>query len=355
MPRLILIAKGFLGAALALCACAALYSYRSSYAHVDPTIEFIQVPEAGPGNPDKVDPIEGRVTGAPPSTRLVLYALSGVWWVQPFPERPFTEIQPDSKWKSITHPGVLYAALLVDTQYRPPLTIESLPKKGGHVLAIANVKGRPSPVPPATLDFSGYQWEIRQTPRGAGRSGNLYDRANAWIDAKGWLHLRVSKEVDHWANAEVRLSRSLGYGSYRFVVQDISHLEPVAVFAISTWDELGPSREMDIEISRWGIPEDKNAQYVVQPWDVPANTMRFTAPPGTLTYSMTWEPGRVTFKTARAASDMDKSDVSEHAFTSGIPVAGNERLRINLYVYYFSQSQLQHDFEVVLEKFDYLP
>jgi len=74
------------------------------------------VPEAGPGNPDKVDPIEGWVTDAPPSTRLVLYALSGVWWVQPFPERLFTEIQPDSKWKSITHPGVVYAALLVDAQ-----------------------------------------------------------------------------------------------------------------------------------------------------------------------------------------------------------------------------------------------
>jgi len=70
---------------------------------------------------------------------------------------------------------------------------------------------------------------------------------------------------------------------------------------------------------------------------------------------MTWEPGRVTFKTARGASEVDKSDISEHAFTSGIPVAGDERLRINLYVYYFSRHQLQHDFEVVLEKFEYLP
>jgi hypothetical protein len=70
---------------------------------------------------------------------------------------------------------------------------------------------------------------------------------------------------------------------------------------------------------------------------------------------MTWEPSRVTFKTARAASDIDKSECSEHAFTSGIPVAGDERLRLNLYVYYFSRRQLQHEFEVVLEKFEYLP
>ena len=38
-------------------------------------------------------------------------------------------------------------------------------------------------------------------------------------------------------SAEVKLSRSLGYGSYRFVVQDVAHLEPAAVFALFTWDD----------------------------------------------------------------------------------------------------------------------
>ena len=74
---------------------------------------------------------------------------------------------------------------------------------------------------------------------------------------------------------------------------DVSRLEPAAVFALFTWDEDGPTREMDIEISRWGEPADKNAQYVIQPYVVPANTVRFTAPEGTLTYRIDWQPGKV--------------------------------------------------------------
>jgi hypothetical protein len=154
----------------------------------------------------------------------------------------------------------------------------------------------------------------------------------------------------------VKLSRSLGYGSYRFVVHDISHLEPAAVFAIYTFDYLGPSREMDIEVSRWGEPEDKNAQYVIQPYVVPANTVRFAAPEGPLMYWMVWQPGRVSFKTIRGSAPARGSDVvAEHVFTSGVPSAGNERIHLNLWVYGNIRNPVQHEFEVVIEKFEFLP
>jgi hypothetical protein len=177
-----------------------------------------------------------------------------------------------------------------------------------------------------------------------------YDTRNAWIDHRGFLHLRVSRQRDQWLSAGVKLSRSLGYGSYRFVVQDISRLEPAAVFALYTFDYLGSSREMDIEISRWGEPEDKNAQYVVQPYVVPANTVRFDAPEGTLASWINWEPGRVSFKTIRGSST-----VSEHVFTSGVPSPGSERIHMNLWTYNTGQHPLQHEFEVVIEKFEFLP
>src|SRR2546429_9923114 len=61
---------------------------------------------------------------------------------------------------------------------------------------------------------------------------------------------------------------------------------------ISSWDDSGPYREMDIETSRWGEPTGKNAQYVVQPYYIPANIVRFTAPKGALVYSFVWGPGR---------------------------------------------------------------
>jgi len=113
---------------------------------------------------------------------------------------------------------------------------------------------------------------------------------------------------------------------------------------------------MDIEISRWGEPEDKNAQYLIQPYVVPANTVRFTAPAGTLTHWMNWEPGRVAFKTVRGAPVNERPNiVAEHAFTSGVPSPGNERIEMRLCVFDNKRNPLQHGAEVVIEKFEFRP
>ncbi len=117
----------------------------------------------------------------------------------------------------------------------------------------------------------------------------------------------------------------------------------------------GPPREMDIEISRWGEPEDKNAQYVIQPYVVPANTVRFMAPPGTLTYWINWQPGRVEFKRRAASLEMGSDVVAEHVFTSGVPSPGNERIHMNLYVFNNQSNPLRHGSEVIIEKFEFLP
>jgi hypothetical protein len=206
------------------------------------------------------------------------------------------------------------------------------------------------------LRFSGYDWDIRQITNDPGGSRNYYDPANAWTDRNGFLHLRISRRQDRWMSAEVKLSRSLGYGAYRFVVRDVSRLEPAAVLNFSTWDDFSPPRQMAIEISRWGEPQDKNAQFVIQPYVVPANTFRFNAPPSTLTYSLRWEPGRATFKTVPdSAVNFASKAVAEHTFTSGVPSSGRERMHINLYVFANKRNPLQHDTEVVIEKFEFLP
>ena len=50
-----------------------------------PSITFTRIPPAAKGGPDVLDTIEGRVTGARPDQRLVIYSRSSVWWVQPDP------------------------------------------------------------------------------------------------------------------------------------------------------------------------------------------------------------------------------------------------------------------------------
>jgi hypothetical protein len=327
--------------------------------HGGPSLQLTKIPPADRGGPDTLDVIEGRVSGAQRGQRVVVFSKSGVWWVQPEFRQPFTEIRADSTWTTPTHLGTEYAALLVDAGYRPPLSTETLPKEGDGVVAVAVAPGNASArAAHHTVQFSGYEWIARSAPSDRGGT-NDYDPANAWTDEQGAMHLRIAGEAPRWTCAEVRLTRRLGYGSYRFVVREVSHLEPAAVLTLFTWD--GPAadqnhREMDIEISRWGNPNAKNAQYVVQPYYVAANVWPFEAPAGILTHLLRWEPGRLTARTFRGADPAPEAKpVVEHTFTSGVPAPGNEMLRMNLYVFRRSMIALKQGTEVVIDKFEYLP
>ena len=107
-----------------------------------PAIEIISVPIAGTDDPTQLSSIRGRVVGAQSNQQIVLYARGQTtWWVQPFANQPFTKIQADSTWRTSTHPGVEYAALLVGPEFHPPLTTDVLPSQG--VIASAVAKGSP--------------------------------------------------------------------------------------------------------------------------------------------------------------------------------------------------------------------
>jgi len=348
---------------LLLFLCVLLSSCRSRQGVTGPSIEFIKVPPADVGGPDKLDTIEGLATGVQADQQIVLYARSEeVWWVQPFTNRPFTKIQGDSRWKGETHLGTEYAALLVEQGYNPPQTAEVLPAVGTGVLAVAVIKGQ-GPAPPLmstkTLHFSGYEWTVRSAASNRGGSHNSFDLANAWTDESGELHLRIARNQGRWSCAEVKLTRSLGYGTYVFVVRDIYHLEPSAVLTFFTWDGIGSEqsrRELDVEISRWGYRENDDTHYVVQPYYIPANQIRFKAPAGVLTHSFRWEPGEVMFSTVAGSRGTAVARVvNQHTFTSGIPVAGGDSVRMNLYIFGKGEIPLTNEAEVVIEKFEYFP
>jgi len=342
--------------------CALLSGCHSSEAGKRPVIEFTEVPPAAEGGRDRVATISGRVLGATAGERVVVYARSGPWWVQPWPEKPFITIQSDSTWTTPTHLGYDYAALLVTPGYDPPPTMDSTPAEGRNVVAVAISKGVGTlpPNPTKLLRFSGYDWKVRMTPADRGGLNNLYDADNAWTDASGALHMRIAKRSDRWTCAQLVLSQSLGYGTYTFVVRDTSHLQPAAVLSMHTFDGWGADehyREMDIEVSRWGDATSKpNAQYAIQPFYVPGDVARFVEPSGTLTHILRWEYGTANFTTTRGSSvGRGATVVSHHVFTSGVPTPGQERVELMLYVVASDKSPLRRNAEVVIEKFGYLP
>jgi hypothetical protein len=355
-----------------LLVCLVLSGCHSSSSTAIPTVAFRKVPAAfqeGPYKADmiehdyKTDTIDGRVTGARSGQRIALYAKTdGRWGLCRQSDRPFANIESDGRWKASVHLGLKYAALLVDPTYNPPEQTEAVPIIGNGVVALAVVNGEgPAPVLPSPkmLNFSGYEWTTSAGPIFHAGSRNFFDPANAWTDETGALHLRISGAPGKWAAAEVNLTRSLGYGTYKFQLRDVSHLEPSALLTLVTWDGGGTEsarRELDVELGRWGHLENTNVNYVVQPYYVPANFIAFRVPPGAYTHSFQWEPGKVTFSTVVGSRNTTSARIiNQHVFTSGVPSPEGQSVRIALYVFHQGPIPMKHENEVIIDKFEYLP
>jgi len=305
--------------------------------------------------------IEGIVSGSKPGQQIVLFAKSGTWWVQPFVKRPYTEIQADSRWQNSIHAGTEYAALLVESDYRPPSRTDTLPEVGDGVVAVATVQGTgEAPQPSNRINFSSYQWLARRQTVPRKGVTTTFDPTNAWTDENGFLHLRVANSSGQWTSAKVDLMPTLGYGTYIFTVRDISRLKPAGVLTMSTWDVLESGqnhREMMIEVSRPDKPPNKNLNYIIQPYYQPTNVAQFNVPTsGVLTHSFHWQQGKVEFKTIRGAdsSGSGAQTLAEHTFALGIPSSEGEKICIALFITDYS-SQTLEEMEVVIEKFEYLP
>jgi signal transduction histidine kinase len=137
-PRQRVIQLGLTGISALLLTLAGCSSTKAPHASAAPSIEFTTVPFVGEDNSSKTSTISGRVIGAQPGQRIVLYARGQTaWWVQPFADNPFTVIGVHSRWTNSTHPGAEYAALLVGPDFQPPLTTNVLPTQGVFATAIA--------------------------------------------------------------------------------------------------------------------------------------------------------------------------------------------------------------------------
>jgi hypothetical protein len=105
-------------------------------------LEITEVPPYEPdGGPNTRAQIAGVVRGAvSPDYRVIIYAHADAWYLQPTP-LSFHRIAPDSSWRSWTHTGGSYAAMVVRPGFEPQARSDVLPPLGGNVLARAVVEG----------------------------------------------------------------------------------------------------------------------------------------------------------------------------------------------------------------------
>lgn len=206
---------------------------------------------------------------------------------------------------------------------------------------------------PRTIAFSGHTWTVRHNEARQGPGPNWFSAGTSTVrvDARGRLHLRIRKSPRGWECAEVGLSRSLGHGTYEFDIETPpATLADNVVLGLFTYET--DTREIDLEVSKWGEPEGPNSQFVVQPYERPGNRLQFPIPPlasGT-TLQFTWAPDRIAFKAT------GKGFTKEWLYTGpDIPPVGAETARMNLWLFRGEAPADGRDQHVVISRFRFTP
>lgn len=211
---------------------------------------------------------------------------------------------------------------------------------------------------PDKVAWSGETWAIKTSRSPVGPGPNIFSKANVSVDAQGRLHLRIAKDAaGAWTTAEIIGPRTYGYGTYTFTLGSaVNDLDPNVVLGLFTWSDRArfAHREIDIEFARWGNASDAtNAQYVVQPWDVASHLSRFAQPAdATTTHQFTWRPGRIDWRSLDSAG----SPIASYAYTgTDVPPTGDERVRLNLWLFNGSAPTDGQPVEVIIDSFVFTP
>jgi beta-lactam-binding protein with PASTA domain len=271
--------------------------------------------------------------------KIVIYALTNQWYVQPLADAPFTGISADGSWQSATNPWSSIVVLLVNSaSYTPAATEITNPALDPGVLAWTQY-----PPGPASVNFSGRTWGIKTT---GNLPGYQFDPGpNFWSNdpsvvsvAADGLHLKITEINGVWQCGEVYLTQSLGYGTYTVQVgSPLNQLDQNTV-AAPLFIYAGPNQELDNEYSGTGglVPNPDNAQFVAQPYTVSGNIVHYVQPPtAQFTSQMVWSADHVTFTAWNGWSGTPAASDIIYQWNyqgSNIPTPGQERVHINLWL-----------------------
>lgn len=230
-----------------------------------------------------------------------------------------------------------------------------------HVAPVAGARLKPSPSPtptpaPTSITWSGATWSVKTSTGPVGPGPNVFSASNVSVDGDGYLHLRIaSPRRGKWTTAEIVGATSFGYGTYTWTLGSRTDaLDPNVVLGLFTWSDLADyaHRELDIEFSRWSNASDPtNAQYVVQPWDGTNHLRRFTQPAATTsTHAFTWAAGSIHWESRDAGGNL----IDQTTYTgSDVPIPGDERVRLNLWLYQGRGPSDGLPAEVIVRSFSY--
>jgi hypothetical protein len=147
------------------------------------------------------------------------------------------------------------------------------------------------------------------------------------------MHLRITKQQGRWSCAQVDLNCSLRYGTYRLLVRDTSHLEPAAVFSMTTFDQWG----MTSISAKWtwrsvvGVTPPTRTMLSMRsnPFTCLEMFRHLRLRPALSLTSCAGSPGAPLLRLSAEYSRNGKGPVvAEHHFSSGVPTPGQERVQL---------------------------
>lgn len=146
---------------------------------------------------------------------------------------------------------------------------------------------------------------------------------NAWIDANGYLHLKISNSNGVWSGAEITTPQALGFGTHQFkVIGHPDSLEKNVVFGFFpyTTPSIGVdgTNEIDVEFGSWGNDELLRGHWAVWPANA-GNTKTsysfdMTPNTGFSTHRFTWTSRQVSFRVLTGLTDDDSGSYANWTF-----------------------------------------
>jgi hypothetical protein len=259
------------------------------------------------------------------------------------------------------------------------MTSDSMKKSAATIIVLASfllTVGRGYAAPPTeSLIWKGHTWKVTNggmagVAPGSGR--------NIFVDAHGFLHLKITRTGGMWTAAEVFTTDRLGFGTYQWQIEGtIDALEPPVVLGLFPY---GPAagigkdgeNEMDTEFSRWSDTVPTNADFTFYPptgfgtrdihGDARAadtENFSFSLSGGTLTtVRLVWRPASVTATVMRGLQPLTSSAEVLNTRTYAPPNPSTHipqaALPLGINFWCFRATPL-HDQEVVIHDFRYVP
>lgn len=216
-----------------------------------------------------------------------------------------------------------------------------------------------------SIRFAGLDWYVKDSrDKRTGPGTNFFSssKENVWVDSLGRLHLKITPRNDSWYCPEVQLMKSLGYGKYSFTVeplpQELDKDVVIGLFVYDHADSIHHHNEVDVEISKWGKSDNKNAQFVMQPFEDKAH--RFNADlarNNEFSFEIYKKKIRFSaFSFADTVAERKSSEKTTHTYRLNHPfhpVA--EKVCINVWLFKAIEPATLKPFEVILSDFRFTP